>query len=310
MISLMLPALSHAQRPDLGVDASLHGKQIFPAASPWNKDVSAMPVDPRSDSLIASIGLSTPLHPDFGTRYNGAPIGFSYVVVPGTQPRIPISFQLTSESDQGPYPVPQNAPVEGGIQAAGDRHVLVIDRDDWQLYEMDAAYPLGAGQRTSSWKAYSGARFDLASGAERPACWTSADAAGLPIFPGLVRYDEVWERGTITHALRFTVVHSRRAYVAPARHFASRSADPSLPPMGMRVRLKASVNTSDFPHEAQVVLAALKKYGMFVADNGSNLYLSGANDSRWNDDALRALQRVHGSDFEVVKMDNVVTSCP
>src|SRR4030088_1375080 len=248
----------------VGSGVSLAGRRPFPANNAWNQDISHLPVDPHSAQLIASIGAATALHPDFGTVWNGAPNGIPYVVVSGQQPRVPItSFTYADESDPGPYPVPPDAPIEGGPQGSGDRHVLVVDRDHWKLYELFGAYPHNGG---SSWTAGSGAIFDLNSNALRPAGWTSADAAGLPIFPGLVRYDEVFEQGVIAHALRFTVHDSRRAYVYPARHFASSNNSPNLPPMGMRVRLKASFDISGFSPPMQVILRAIKKYGMIVAD--------------------------------------------
>jgi hypothetical protein len=285
-----------------GVGASLKGKRPFPTDNPWNQDISKEPVDPNSERLLASIGADKPLHPDFGTVYQGAPNGIPYVVVSGNQARVPIRFTYADESDPGPYPIPPDAPIEGGPKSKGDRHILVVDKDNWQLYELFSAYPDGKG-----WKAGSGAIFDLNSNQLRPAGWTSADAAGLPIFPGLVRYDEAVEQKKILHALRFTCERTRRAYVAPATHFASNRTDVNLPPMGMRVRLKADFDITGFPPEAQVILTALKTYGMFVADNGSNWFLSGAPDSRWNDDNLRALKRVKGRHFEVVKMGKLVT---
>jgi hypothetical protein len=278
-------------------------KQVFPADNPWNTDISAAPVDPNSDALIASIGLDTGLHPDFGTVWKRAPIGIPYCVVPGTQLEVAMRFKAyPDESDPGPYPVPRDAPIEGSKKSKGDRHVLVIDRDNWKLYEL-----YNAKRQGKKWTADSGAVFDLNTNTLRPNGWTSADAAGLPIFPGLVRYDEMVEQGVITHALRFTVSRTRRAYVAPARHWASSSTDPNLPPMGMRVRLKASFDVSSFSPNIQVILTALKSYGMFVADNGSNWYISGAPDSRWNDDELHTLDQVKGSDFEVVEMDPITT---
>jgi hypothetical protein len=290
--------------PDLGAGASLRGKRVFPGDNPWNEDISGLPVDPNSANLIASIGLGTSLHPDFGTVWAGAPNGIPYVVVSGTQPKVPIEFTAYgSESDAGPYPVPPDAPIEGGASGTGDRHVIVIDRDNWKLYELYSAYPVSGG---ASWRAAGGAIFDLNSNALRPAGWTSADAAGLPIFPGLVRYDEVFEQREITHALRFTAQSTRRAYVYPARHFASSNTNPNLPPMGMRVRLKASFNISGFSPAMQVILKALKKYGMMLADNGSNWYISGAPDPRWNDAELNTLKAIKGSDFEVVKMGTIV----
>lgn len=280
------------------VAASVAGQLVFPPDNPWNTDISQFPVDPNSDTLIASIGLATGLHPDFGTVYNNAPNGIPYVVVPGTQPLVPVIFtEYGDESDPGPYPIPPDAPVEGGLGATGDRHLLVVDPDHGRLYELYHAYPNPDG----SWNAGSGAIFDLNSNALRPDGWTSADAAGLPIFPGLVRYDEVVMQGLVSHAFRFTVQRTRRAYRYPARHFASSSTDPALPPMGMRVRLKAGFDLGGFTANMQVILRAMQTYGMFVADNGSNWYVSGAPDPRWNDDELvSGFRRVHGSDFEIV----------
>jgi len=282
----------------------LQGRQIFPADNPWNADISAATVDPNSNTLIASCGASSPLHPDFGTVYAGAPNGIPYVVVHGTQSRVPVTFTYASESDPGPYPVPAYAPIEGGPTSTGDRHVLVLDWDNWRLYEMYAAQPAAGG---TSWSAGSGAVFDLRSDSLRPAGWTSADAAGLPILPGLVRYDEVVLHRAITHAFRFTCPSTRHAYVSPARHYASSDTSSTLPPMGMRVRLKASVNISGFSPNVQVILRALQHYGMFVADNGSPFYISGAPDPRWSDDDLHTLTQLHGSDFEVVQMQGIVT---
>jgi len=297
----------------VGIGASLNGAIPFPSSNAWNTDISGAPVDPNSDNLIASIGLATGLHPDFGSGfYQGAPIGIPYVVVPGNQQRVAI--QLTaygSESDPGPYPVPANAPIEGeasgGSQATGDRHVIVVDRDNHRLYELYRAFP----QPDGSWNADSGAIFHLDSNTVRPGGrpgWTSADAAGLPIFPGLVRYDEV-AAGEIRHALRFTVSRTRQAYVPPATHWASSSTDPNRPPMGMRVRLKADyVIPAGFSAETRVILQAMKTYGMIVADNGSNWYVSGAPDTRWNNTRLvTELAQVRGSSFEVVRMDGLVT---
>ncbi|MBI4612052.1 MAG: hypothetical protein HY720_00415 [Planctomycetes bacterium] len=303
-----LPA--RAQRGDerkkvgLGPGASLGGARPFPADNPWNQEVSRLPIDPNSDALIESIGADRPLHPDFGTVWEGAPNGIPYVVVRGNQPRVPVSFEYADESDPGPYPVPPDAPIEGGPDSDGDRHVLVIDRDAWKLYELFDAHPEEGGKR---WRAGSGAVFDLSSNDLRPAGWTSADAAGLPIFPGLVRYDEAALAKAIRHALRFTARRTRRAYVSPARHFASDLEDANLPPMGMRVRLKAGFDVSGFPPAAKVILEALQRYGMIVADNGGDWFLSGAPDSRWNDDDLHALQQVKGKDFEVVQMGEVVS---
>jgi hypothetical protein len=287
----------------LGPGASLGGRRPFPDDNPWNQDVSRLPVDRNSDAIVRGIGLDRNLHPDFGTTYQGRPNGIPYVVVPGTQPKVPIRFtRYGSQSDPGPNPVPLDAPVEGGADADGDRHVLVLDRDRWRLYELFDAHREGRG-----WRAACGAIFDLNSNRRRPAGWTSADAAGLPIFPGLVRYDEVVEQQEIRHALRFTCARTRAAYVHPARHHASSRTDPNLPPMGMRVRLKASYDLSGFPPAAQVILTALKRYGMFLADNGSDWFLSGAPDPRWNTDDLATLKRVQGRDFEVIRMGQIVT---
>jgi hypothetical protein len=281
---------------------SLDGIALFPPDNPWNVRVDDAPVDPDSDAIIASIGLDTPLHADFGADWNGGPFGIPYAVVSGDQPRVPVTFEYADESDPGPYPIPPDVPIEGGADAEGDRHIIVIDRDARRLYELFAAYPDGDG-----WRAGSGAAFDLTSNALRPAGWTSADAAGLPILPGLARYDEAASADGIHHALRFTAGRTRRAYVSPATHFASTSTDPALPPMGMRVRLKASVDLSTFPPQARAVLTALRTYGMLLADNGSDWYISGAPDARWSDDDLRALARITGRDLEVVRMGPLTT---
>ena len=286
--------------PDLGPAANMNGKQVFPANNPWNTPIDTVPVDPNSDTYINTIGRSTHIHPDFGSDPT---YGIPYIVVKGTQAKVPVSFDYADESDPGPYPIPPNAPIEGGAGSSGDRHVLVIDRDAWKLYEVYAAYP----QSDGSWHGGSGAIFDLSSNNLRPAGWTSADAAGLPIFPGLVRYDEVALRGKITHAIRFTVPRTQRGYVYPARHFASSSTDPTLPPMGMRVRLKSSVDISGFPPHAKVILQAMKTYGMILADNGSAWYFTGSTDTRWDDNQLNTLKTLTGNDFEVVKMGPITT---
>ncbi len=234
-------ATGPANNGDGGAVPSLPSRAVFPPDNAWNRDVSQDPVDPASDALIAACGATRSLHPDFGTVYDGVAWGIPFVTVHGAQSRVPVSFDYADESDPGPYPIPAGAPIEGGSASSGDRHVLVVDVDDWVLYELFDAHQQDGGAR---WSAGSGAIFDLASNAMRPAGWTSADAAGLPIFPGLVRYDEAVTRGEITHALRFTCPVTRRAYVPPARHFASSRTDANLPPMGMRVRLKASVDLS------------------------------------------------------------------
>lgn len=305
ILAVMVIGLA-AGKIELGVDKSLQGRQVFPPGDPWNTDISHEPVDPNSAALIASIGLRKPLHPDFGTTYGGVPNGIAYIVVGKDQPRVPIKPDYKGESDAGPFPIPPDAPIEGGSKSTGDRHVLVIDRDNWMLYELFSAYPQNNGKW---WKVGSAAKWDLSklSYGQRPLGWTSADAAGLPIFPGLVRYDEVVEQKAIRHALRFTIVRSRHAYVAPATHFASNKYDPNLPPMGMRVRLKPDFDISGFPPNCRVILKALKQYGMIVADNGGDWFLSGAPDPRWNDDELHTLTRVKGVDFEVVKMGPMTT---
>jgi hypothetical protein len=263
---------------------------VFPASNPWNQRVDTLPVAQDSAAIIRSIGVDTGLHPDFGSGlYGGAPIGIPVTVVAGSRtPKIRPRFEYADESDPGPYPIPRNVRIEGG----SDRHAIIVDRESCRLYEL---FALSTDHRSAG----SGAVWSLRSNRLRPAGWTSADAAGLPILPGLARWDEV-ARGRIDHALRFTVERTRRAYVYPARHYASDSTDPSLPPMGLRVRLKASFDTSGFPRQARVVLEALKRYGMIVADNGSSWYISGAPDPHWSNDDLHQLGRVKGSDFEVV----------
>lgn len=283
--------------------ATIAGCPLFPADNIWNTPIDSAPVDPSSSTYVATIGASTRLHADFGTVYNRAPNGIPYITVAGTQTPVNITFQYSGESDPGPYPIPPDAPIEGGPDGDGDRHVLIVDRDRCLLYEVYDARP----QVDGSWRAGSGAKWDLRSNALRPAPWTSADAAGLPILPGLVRYDEVMS-GEIDHALRFTVPQTRNAYVWPARHPASSLSGLQYPPMGLRFRLKASFDTARFSPAMQVILRALKKYGMMVADNGSAWYLSGAPDSRWSDDDLRTLAQLTGNDFEVVSVANLQVS--
>jgi len=274
----------------------LAGCAVFPADNVWNTPVDTLPVDANSDAYVATIGASTNIHPDFGSFWEGSPIGIPYVDVPGTQPMVPISFDYDEESDPGPYPIPPDAPIEGGPDADGDRHILIVERDNCILYEVFYAWPQDGG---SSWQAGSGAIFDLNSHALRPDGWTSADAAGLPILPGLVRYDEV-AAGEIRHALRFTARQTRGEYIWPARHEASSLSGTQYPPLGQRFRLKAGFDISGFSPDIQVILRALKTYGMFLADNGSDWYISGAHDPRWNDDLLGELKQLQGSDFEAV----------
>jgi hypothetical protein len=268
---------------------------VFPASSAWNERVDKLPVAANSAQLIASIGLDSPVHADFGSgRWDGGPIGIPFDVVSRKTPRSRVSFDYADESNRVRYPIPRHVHIEGGANATGDRHAILVDKSSCRLYEL---YDL---RRTSrGWTAGSGAVWSLRSNHLRPAGWTSADAAGLPIFPGLARWDEA-ARGTIDHALRFTAPRTRRAYVYPARHYASSSDDPSLPPMGLRVKLKTSVNVASFPPQARVVLRALQRYGMILADNGSPWYVSGAPNSHWSNDQLHTLGRLTGADFEVV----------
>ena len=269
--------------------------QVFPASNPWNQRVDKLPVAPNSDAIISSIGRDRGLHADFGSGlWDGGPIGIPITVVGAGQKKSRVAFDYADESDKGPYPIPRNVAIEGGRQSDGDRHAIIVDRSSCKLYELYALYP-----QSSGWRAGSGAIWSLDSNRLRPSGWTSADAAGLPIFPGLARFSDV-KRGAIDHALRFTVSRTRKAFVYPARHYASDLTDPSLPPMGLRVRLKASFDTRPFPPQARLVLEALKRYGMIVADNGSDWYISGAPDPRWSNDQLHTLGRVTGNSFEVV----------
>ena len=263
------------------------GCTVFPASNVWNKRVDTLPVASNSATLVASIGLGAYLHPDFGS-YSG--YGIPYNVVGAAAPKFKVKFHWPAESDPGPYPIPANVKREAG----SDHHVLVVDKSTCRLYELYAAV-----KKSDGWHAGSGAIWNLKSNKLRPLGWTSADAAGLPILPGLVRYDEV-AAGAILHALRFTAPQTRTSFIYPARHQAGDSNDPALPPMGLRVRLKASVDISGFGPQARVVLTALKRYGMILADNGSPWYVTGAPNPHWNDDELHELQQLHGSDFEVV----------
>jgi hypothetical protein len=282
------------------------GCAVFPADNVWNTPVDTLPPDANSDAYVATIGADAHVHADFGSGDwppgSGAPIGIPYVDVPGSQPRVPVTFEYDDESDPGPYPIPPNAPIEGGSEGDGDRHVLVVDRDNCLLYELFYAFPQDGG---SSWQAGSGAVFDLASHALRPAGWTSADAAGLPILPGLVRYEEV-AAGHIRHALRFTAPQTREAYVWPARHEASDLTGEEYPPMGQRFRLRAGFDLSGFSPQVQVILQALKTYGMMLADNGSAWYISGVPDERWDNDVLHELHQVYGSDFVAVDLSSLM----
>jgi hypothetical protein len=270
---------------------------VFPKSSQWNQRVDDLPVLAGSDRMVRAVGAADTMHADFGSgRYAGARIGIPFVTVGRSHSRVPVKFGYDDESDPGPYPIPRDVPIEGGRRSDGDRHVILVDRGRCRLYELYAAYPHDGGRR---WTAGSGAIWSLRSNKLRPAGWTSADAAGLPILPGLARWDEV-KRGRINHALRFTVPETRREYIYPARHFASDSNDPDLPAMGQRFRLKANYPIGDFPRQARVVLEALKRYGMIVADNGSGWYVTGAPNRHWDNDALHTLHDVPGSAFEVV----------
>jgi hypothetical protein len=277
--------------------AEAPGCPIFPANNHWNLPVDDLPVHRNSEAIVRSIGLDRGLHPDFGSgRYEGAPIGIPYIAVGRHQRKVPISFEYADESNPGPYPIPRDAPIEGGRDSTGDRHVIVVDKARCKLYEVFAAYPQDGGSR---WRAGSGATWDLRSNKLRPKGWTSADAAGLPILPGLARYRDV-KKGSIDHALRFTVSRTRRSYIYPARHFASSLTNPDLPAMGQRLRLKSGFDISGFSKQARIVLKALKRYGMIVADNGSDWYITGSPHRGWNNDALHELGEVLGRNFEVV----------
>ena len=287
--ALLAVSSAIAQSPAIG------NCPVLPADSIWNTPVDQLPVSASSAAWVATIGATRTAHPDFGSGlYDGAPMGIPYVTVPGTQVKYPASFDYADESDKGPYAVPLNAPIEGGSASTGDRHALAIDTTNCILYELYSAYPQAA-----SWIAGSGAIFNLLSNALRPSGWTSTDAAGLPVFPGLVRYDEV-AAGEIRHAIRFTVPQTQRAFVWPARHYASSLTGTQYPPMGARFRLRSGFDISSFSAANQVILRALKKYGMMLADNGSAWFLSGAPDDRWNNDDLHNLGLLKGSDFEAV----------
>ncbi len=281
--------------------------EVFPADNIWNTPVDNLPLDPNSAAYVTTIGPGINLHPDFGSGVwppgSDSPIGIPFVTVPGTQPTVQVSFTYADESDPGPYPIPANAPIEGGPDSTGDRHVLVIDTTNCILYELYSAYP----QTDGSWQAGSGAIFDLNSDQLRPAGWTSADAAGLPIYPGLVRYDEV-ASGEINHAVRFTVPQTRNTYVWPARHEASSLTGTQYPPMGQRFRLKAGFDISGFSPQIQVILTAFKRYGIILADNGSAWYISGAPDPNWDNDILAELEQVVGSNFEAVDVSALMIS--
>lgn len=287
--TLVCTQVVHAQGPTVGSCV------VFPADHIWNTPIDTLPVSPSSSTWVNTIGPSAPLHPDFGSGlYNGGPIGIPFVTVPGSQTKYTATFTYQSESDPGPYAIPLDAPIEGGSSSTGDRHVISVDTTNCILYEIYDAFP-----QANSWTGGSGAIFNLLGYSLRPATWTSADAAGLPIFPGLVRYDEIMA-GHIDHAIRFTVPQTQKAYVWPARHYASSLTGTQYPPMGARFRLKASFNISSFSATNQIILRALQKYGMFLADNGSAWFISGAPDARWDNSDLHLLTSIAGSNFEAV----------
>jgi hypothetical protein len=295
-VLLIAPTLAGAGADPPTPAPTVAGCPVFPADNAWNQRVDRLPVAKGSSQLIARIGLSDPVHPDFGTVYNGAPNGIPYAVVGAGTRKVRVHFTYASESDRGPYPLPPHVPIEGGAASSGDRHVIVVDRSTCTDYELYDAHPPAGGK---PWTAGSGAIFHLRSDHLRPAGWTSADAAGLAILPGLARYSEV-RAGAINHALRFTAPCTAPRYVYPARHEAGTCGGAGEPPLGLRVRLRASVDISHLPHQARVVATALKRYGLILADNGSPWYVSGAPNPRWNDAALHELGRLDGRDFQVV----------
>lgn len=306
----------------LAAQQTVGGCQVLPIANIWNTPVASLPVAANSAAVIDHIGATDTMHPDFGTVWNGAPIGIPYVVVPNGQAMLAIDFASLDgwpgESDPGPYPIPPNPPIEGGDDPLnrGDRHILVVRQGACVLYELYHSWKEGDWNgdftcvvpgATPGWCGLSGAVYDLASNDLRPDGWTSADAAGLPIFPGLVRYDEV-ESGEIRHALRFTVDISRTSWVWPARHESGSSSNVNAPPMGLRLRMKAGYDLPGATPRVRTILAALKKYGMMVADNGTDWYLNGVPDPRWDDDELSIINDIPGSAFEVVEVASLQLS--
>jgi hypothetical protein len=284
-------AVSLVALPAAAAPPRLAGCPVFPANNAWNQRVDELPVASNSAAIVSSIGPAKGMHADFGSGlWEGSRIGIPYDVVTKKTKRVRVTFEYDDESDHVGYPIPAGVHIEGG----SDHHSLLLDRSACRLYELG-----GLERQGGRWHAWAGATWSLRSNKLRPAGWTSSDAAGLPILPGLARYDEV-KAGAIRHALRFTVSRTRRAYVYPARHFASSLTDPNLPPMGLRLRLRASFDTSGFPRQSRIVLEALKRYGMIVADNGSDWYVTGAPSQGWSNDDLHSLGRVPGSAFEVV----------
>jgi hypothetical protein len=296
---LTLASTCAGNPPSNGSGATVGGCPALPSDNAWNTDISTKPVSTRSAAYIAEINGSgaSALHPDFGSNPT---YGIPYLVVPQNTTRRSINYTAYGdESDPGPFPIPPTAPIEGGSASTGDRHVLVVEQGACHLYELGRAF-----WRGDRWDATVGVDWDLRSNALRPLHYTSADAAGLPILPGLVRYDEV-AAGAINHALRFTVARTQRGFVLPATHYASSSTDPNRSPMGLRFRLKANFDLSSFHGQSLVILRALKRYGMMVADNGSNWFISGSTDSRWNDDDLNQMKTVPGSAFEVIDTGSI-----
>lgn len=275
---------------------------MMPADNYWHARVDDLPVHATSDEWVAAIGADEEVHADFGSgQWDGGPIGIPYVVVPGSQPDVDITFEYWDESDDGPYPIPEDPPIEGGPDSDGDRHILVVDKDNCILSEVYAAYP----QPDGSWEAGSGAVWDMTSNAMRPDGWTSADAAGLPVLPGLVRYDEV-AAGKIMHAIRFTAPVTQDAYIWPARHEASDNTSPDVPPMGAWFRLKSTIDPEDFSEQARPIVVAMQTYGLILADNGSPWYISGAPNESWDNDALHELDVLTGTDFEAVDTSSLM----
>lgn len=277
---------------------------MFPEDNYWHADVSGLPVHPRSDDYIASIGWDRYVHADFGSGlWEGSTIGIPWTEVDGDQPTVPISFYYEDESDPGPYPIPPNAPIQGGPDSDGDRHVIVVETGSCTLYEVYDAWP----QPNGSWESGSGAVWDLSSNAFRPAGWTSSNAAGTPLLPGLVQYDEV-ANDTLDHAIHVTVPATQKSYVWPATHWASYSTNPNLPPMGLWLRLRADFDTSGYSPQVQVIMEAMKKHGVIVTDNGSPWFLSGVPDERWDNDMLRQLRDIKGHDFEALDVSSLMVS--
>jgi len=306
LLALPLPAQTGTcAGMSLGQGASLNGFIPFPADNLWNTNISNAPVDSNSANYISFIGAATTLHADFGSgTYDKQTIGIPYQIVPGSQANVKVALgAYASESDPGPMPIPSNALIEGYPNpGSGDRHVLVLDQGNCWLYELYYA----TKSKSGAWSANSTAIWDMTIDEHRPYTWTSADAAGLPVFAGLARYDEV-AAGAIHHALRFTVPTTQEAFVLPATHWASSNTSSSAPPMGLRLRLKADFDISAYPADDQVILTCMKKYGLILADNGSAIYITGAPDSRWNNNDLALLKQVTAADFDVVETGTVYT---